>query len=908
MTGDRGDGGVVRGPAAARRVPAPGRLVAAIAVAAGAASAVRLHASSRAEPAAIASTTLSARVFLPFGVVFVDARTRATQLAAASRTPRASRTPSATATPTASRTATASPRPSGTTLPATATVRPSPSPPVATPVPGAATATTLATAAPPTATPTAAFVADDPGDDHLAPLAAGRSGATAVRYDAATRSYRFTLAGSAQPNWSLDLTHPDVQRGRISLRELASGRYPVAGAGLYYRSLEDEVIEPRLFQLEWAIERLEHGIVGGSVVVTVTERLEEVAHRKRYTLTPVGRAVRVRAQSLDGAGDASGRYAGFTAGDIEGGQSAVDVRVPYMDSVPVTFVDGTWFTSALLDIPQSRANALAPRGPGASGGGFANELAAYYDPDALGLVRAVDETVWLTWSTDVADAFPAPPGPVAPHRAAHVGRLHATVVDVPGAAQRSFGDRVAYAAALRALGVDDVVVHVPRWRDPAALPPAEWPPDPAQGGEAAWRALAASVAVAPSAAYTLTVPGCPDAPNPSHRSSERVTGRDGVPKAMDAAQPCPDGATTPRFLLPPAGAVRQAGEDAGRWTAAGAQGVTLDVLGAWNPAFGWPGAPDNNLDFDANPRHPGSVGESVAAYGRLFQQLQRQIGPVWADGAHGPWPARYDTFYLGYVDGVARSLSSGAFGDAASAGVLVVPDFALRAARPKAIAYGLGDVERFFGADRPRGPLSMAELDAWRATELAFGHAGAWLTAGAAIADGDGWRGDPTAPWSLAEEVKDYHLFLPLQTRTLDAPVDRVDYVGPDGRARTLAAALVDGLDLIGPRLVLRYGGPAPVTVWVNLGATNWPVVHDDTVVDLPPDGWLVDGADLDAYSALVDGRRVDFLRAPQWTLYDGRGTPTTFPDGATATWLRVVRADGRVVEGRGDGSVIATP
>ena len=52
-------------------------------------------------------------------------------------------------------------------------------------------------------------------------------------------------------------------------------------------------------------------------------------------------------------------------------------------------------------------------------------------------------------------------------------------------------------------------------------------------------------------------------------------------------------------------------EDADRWRSAGVRSITLGVLGAWNPAYGWPGAPDNNLDFDSSPRHPGAVGASV---------------------------------------------------------------------------------------------------------------------------------------------------------------------------------------------------------------------------------------------------------------------------------------------------------
>lgn len=896
-----------------------GACVAVLAWLAASAAWAGLHAPVAAPPeaGAAARTDLSIRLYLPFGNVYVDPRTRATQLAAASRTPRTPRTPTATGSPTRA----------VTTMP-TLPPSPTPSPPATVgsptrtlagptgtrtpPATDAATAT-AGTASPlpatpsPTPSPTPFFTAHDPATDRLAPRAAGRSGATSVRFDAAARGYRFALAGDAQPSWSLDLTHPDVQRGRMSLREISSGRYPAAGAGLYYRTLEDEVVEPRLFLLDWTVERLEHAVVGGSVVVTVTERLENVEHRKRYTLMPIGRSIALRAESLDGPGDASGRYAGFTAGDIEGGRTAVSVRVPYMDSVPVTFVDGKWFTSALLDMPQSHANALAARGPAPSGGGYANELAAFYDPDALGLVRAVDETVWLTWSADVADTFAEPPGPVAPHRAANVGRLHVTLVEdaAPPAVRPTFADRVGYVDALRALGVADIVLHAPEWQALDALPPAAWPPDGARGGEDGWRALASAAAVAPSAAYTLTTSGCPERLNAAYRTTERVTGRDGLPTQMDVGLACRDGSTVPRFLIPPTGAARQSLEDADRWTAAGVRAVTLDVLGAWNPAFGWPGAPDSNLDFDSSPRHPGAIGESVAAHSRLFADLQRRLGAVWADGAHGPWTARYDTFYLGYLDGVARSLSTGQFDDSAGADVSVVPDFVLQTARPKAIGYGLGTIERFFGAARPAGPLTAAERDAWRATELAFGHAGAWLSSGVARPVGArAWAGAPASPLSLAEEVKDYHLFLPLQTRYLEAPLLGVAYVGPDGRERALAAALVDGLDLIGPRLVLRYGGPHAMAVWVNLGEGTWPVVHDDRVVDLPPDGWLIDGTDVDGYSALVDGHRVDYLRSPQWTLTDGRGVATAFEDGSTATWLRIARTDGRVIEGREDGAV----
>ncbi|MFN8424387.1 MAG: hypothetical protein U0470_13775 [Anaerolineae bacterium] len=94
----------------------------------------------------------------------------------------------------------------------------------------------------------------------------------------------------------------------------------------------------------------------------------------------------------------------------------------------------------------------------------------------------------------------------------------------------------------------------------------------------------------------------------------------------------------------------------------------------------------------------------------------------------------------------------------------------------------------------------------------------------------------------------------------------------------------------------------------MNLGDSTWPVVNGDIVVDLPSDGWLIDGVDVEGFSALVDGHRADYLRAPQWTLMDGRGQATRFPNGRGATGLRIERSDGRVIEGDGDGTVGVQP
>ena len=63
------------------------------------------------------------------------------------------------------------------------------------------------------------------------------------------------------------------------------------------------------------------------------------------------------------------------------------------------------------------------------------------------------------------------------------------------------------------------------------------------------------------------------------------------------------------------------------------------------------------------------------------------------------------------------------------------------------------------------------------------------------------------------------------------------------------------------------------------------------------PDGLL-------AYSALAEGRRVDYLSTPAYTLLDGRGQPTFFGPLST-TDLKIVFADGRVLS-EGPGGVVS--
>ena len=653
-----------------------------------------------------------------------------------------------------------------------------------------------------------------------------------------------------------------------------------------------------------AVREVVPDVLADGLAITVRETLEGTAHAKRYTLRLVGRALAVRAESLDGPRPAYGAYAGLTAGDLEGSGAAdgVSVRLPYMDAVPITmltdpFRGRTWFVSTLLDLPASHANALAPRGPGAGPGSFTNEVMAVYDADADGEVRPVDETLWVTVSPDVEDTFAVPSGPPSPRRAEASGRALVTLAGPP--AGPSFRDAAAYLERLRGWRVTDLLVHVPAWADPSAVPPAQGPPDPAAGGAAGFRALASAAggAVAPSVAYTATVSGC--AASTRYRAADRVGGADGDPKGLGAFA-CPDGGTGAAYLLAPDAAFRFALADAATLGALGARGAFVESLPTWNPAYPWPGAEANALDLAAPPSHPATIGEAVAATKRLLAGLQGSLGPTLGAGAYGPWEWGADSLYAGYLDGASRSLSTGSAERLAGADYLVVPDYELAVARPRLVGFGMGPYERFFGdpalgAHGAGRRLTEAELDAWRATALCYGHAGAWAT-----------TATDASALSPAEEVKEYFLMGALASRAVDAPLGSVRYVAADDSHVGLGAALAANFDLVSPRVVIDY--PGRLTLWINHAEGDWVVRLGAEAYRLARHGWLASGPEgVLGYSAQVEGRRVDYLWTPELVLVDGRGQLTSFGSLA-ARDLEVRFSDGaRLVEAP-DGSLSLQP
>ena len=687
--------------------------------------------------------------------------------------------------------------------------------------------------------------------------------------------------------YELDMRHPDLRDGRLTIRHVESGLYIAAGGGFFYRQADGRLVEPRFYEPSWPVTAVEHepSPDGKSVTVTVFETLEGISHAKRYTISPRGAALRIAGESLDGPGPAVGRYTGFTLGDIEGLTEAISVRLPFMDSVPVSLVDGEHFVSSLIDSPVSHGTELVRRGPESVPGSFTNDVAVIYAADSIDRVKAINEAVWLTVSSRVEDVFVIPPGPPSPWRASLLDKVHVRLgTDSSGTG--TFLEDADYLDRLAAYGVTEIVAHRNNWLEPEARPPNKAVPDSVQGGEDGLRALAEKLPVLSlSAAYTLTVPGCPDSPNPAYAEADRIPGKDGAFKRIESVMPCPDEApSSPMYLMAPDAGLSRARGDMAAWKDFGVRAIELIEIPSWNPGWPWPGAFDGPLDLAVSARHPATIGEAISAIVLGLDRVQRE-GPVFAAGAYGPPEARYDTFLGGAIDGALRSPSTSGF-DPEEAGdnAPVVPDVVLRTVRPLVAHIGMGPYSRFFG-DKAVWPIGVAQQDAYLATTLAYGHTGMWEAG--AISD--------------ADAVRTYYIARPLQRLMLEATSADVLYGSADGSERDLSAALIEGLDLAGPRLHVSYAGESSLEGWINHGGSVWPVDWRGTSWLLPTDGWIVDGGSVQGYSAIVEGRRVDFLRTPDYTLMDGRGEETTF-ERFTARDLVIRFSDGRVLEEQVDG------
>jgi len=130
---------------------------------------------------------------------------------------------------------------------------------------------------------------------------------------------------------------------------------------------------------------------------------------------------------------------------------------------------------------------------------------------------------------------------------------------------------------------------------------------------------------------------------------------------------------------------------------------------------------------------------------------------------------------------------------------------------------------------------------------------------------------DPHRYFDVA--LRGYYLLQQLQERYIMEPVEEIRYFDGE-RLVTSSEAIVRGV-YEENRLRIRYANGLTIHINMNWGGKHWRVEDRGQAYDLPPGGWLAtQGDDFLEYSAIENGKRIDFVDSPAYVYLDGFGTP----------------------------------
>ena len=234
------------------------------------------------------------------------------------------------------------------------------------------------------------------------------------------------------------------------------------------------------------------------------------------------------------------------------------------------------------------------------------------------------------------------------------------------------------------------------------------------------------------------------------------------------------------------------------------------------------------IDHQAGAPGAATMSAVFSAYGKLLmQQREAYSGPVFSEGG-------FHWFYAGLIDGSYAQIR---LPDRVKLPLMV--DFDLRKIHPLS-----ADISML-----PGYIYDGTSLHQSLAATIAYGHIG-YLPGG-----------------NVPHACKVYYMVQPLQQRYVHVPVDTIQYWDGDGWQTASTAYTCDAVHRSQVRI--RYSNGLELHVNYN-SAQDWEVSCGGESYALPPYGWVArQGDEFLEFSALVEGRRADYMRAPQMEYLD---------------------------------------
>lgn len=293
-------------------------------------------------------------------------------------------------------------------------------------------------------------------------------------------------------------------------------------------------------------------------------------------------------------------------------------------------------------------------------------------------------------------------------------------------------------------------------------------------------------------------------------------------------------------------------------------------------------APWHYCDYDARVPGAGTFAQTFYCYGELLRNDSRIYGgPIFSEGT-------FQWLYAGLADGNYALTYNGR----PIAKEPLLPVFYLREIHTRECGIGMGWTEWFLqGIPDWQKDVDNA-IDRFLLHIIAYGNIG-WLV---------------EERFGMDRVCRSYYMLQRLQARYSLLPPTKVAYF--DGKKLvSVSEAIALGLPRTRRQLFIAY--PNGLQIWLNdcdKGSGDgavWRVEVDGKVFEVPPAGWLaVQGQEFLTFSALIDGRKVDFLKdakgygdEPPLLYADGRGELVRFGEVATKGPIAVRRISRQQVE-----------
>ena len=265
-------------------------------------------------------------------------------------------------------------------------------------------------------------------------------------------------------------------------------------------------------------------------------------------------------------------------------------------------------------------------------------------------------------------------------------------------------------------------------------------------------------------------------------------------------------------------------------------------------------------DYDSRVPGAGTFAATYYAYGQLLINDQKIYGPTQSEST-------FQWLFAG--------LQSGGYGWVyTDVNLLTHPlDVAFRVSKihPLECDYGMGYTNYYLSrldTEWKKSPKKRDYVDLFLATSIGYGNMG-WLVT-------DWW---PEEPFGVEAMARSYYMMQQLQQQYAFVRPAKIAYADRSGKFVSPSQAHASGA-IQDSCLHVEYENGTHVYVnrqpESNLEHERWVLKDPDGLsIELPRNGWYAYNRSngFREFSGLVEGNRIDYVRAPEYEYLDGRGT-----------------------------------